>query len=91
MSSELEKVLQIIQGGEKSSTKSLNNQWQKQMLGWVYASALESSIMTWLSSDDMSKQEFIKTLMTIIQNKPTDQSDSITEQVMQQLDRHLNN
>lgn len=91
MSTDLEKVLQIIQGGEKSTTKHLNNQWQRDMLGWVYASALESCVMTWLTSNDMTKTNMVRTLLTVIQNKPSDMSNSITEQVTKELEKHLNN
>ena len=91
MSTELEQVLQIIQGGKKASTSHLNSAWQKQMLGWVYSTALESAIMTYLTSNDMSKENLIRTLLTIIQNKPSDMSSSISEQVQAELEKVLNN
>jgi hypothetical protein len=64
--------------------------WQGDLLGWVYSNTLESILLTWLTNNSMSKSDLARTLVSVISNKPNNQSTDATSQVLEKLTRLIN-
>lgn len=67
-----------------------NVNWQGDLLGWVYSNTLESVLLTWLTNNSMSKSDLARVLVSVISNKPNNQSTDATSQVLEKLTRLIN-
>ena len=67
-----------------------NVNWQGDLLGWVYSNTLESVILTWLTNNSMSKSDLARVLVSVISNKPNNQTTDATSQVLEKLTRLIN-
>jgi|TARA_R100001460_G_scaffold79036_1_gene120032 hypothetical protein len=67
-----------------------NINWQGDLLGWVYSNTLESVLLTWLTNNSMSKSDLARVLVSVISNKPNNQSTDATSQVLEKLTRLIN-
>ena len=67
-----------------------NVNWQGDLLGWVYSNTLESVLLTWLTNNTMSKSDLARVLVSVISNKPNNQSTDATSQVLEKLTRLIN-
>ena len=67
-----------------------NVNWQGDLLGWGYSNTLESVILTWLTNNSMSKSDLARVLVSVISNKPNNQTTDATSQVLEKLTRLIN-
>ena len=67
-----------------------NVNWQGDLMGWVYSNTLESVLLTWLTNNSMSKSDLARVLVSVISNKPNNQSTDATSQVLEKLTRLIN-
>ena len=67
-----------------------NVNWQSDLLGWVYSNTLESVLLTWLTNNQMSKQDLARVLVSVLANKPTNQQTDVSSRVIEKLNSLLN-
>ena len=71
-------LLQLLNLPTQNANTEMDNQndntnvnWQNDLLGWVYSNTLESVLLTWLTNNQMSKQDLARVLVSVLSNKPT--------------------
>ena len=67
-----------------------NVNWQSDLLGWVYSNTLESVLLTWLTNNQMSKQDLARVLVSVLANKPTNQQTDVATTVIEKLNSLIN-
>ncbi len=67
-----------------------NVNWQSDLLGWVYSNTLESVLLTWLTNNQMSKQDLARVLVSVLANKPTNQQTDVSSTVIEKLNSLIN-
>ena len=67
-----------------------NVNWQSDLLGWVYSNTLESVLLTWLTNNQMSKQDLARVLVSVLANKPTNQQTDVSSRVIEKLNTLIN-
>jgi len=67
-----------------------NINWQSDLLGWVYSNTLESVLLTWLTNNQMSKQDLARVLVSVLANKPTNQQTDVSSRVIEKLNTLIN-
>lgn len=90
-------LLRLLNLPTQNTNTEMDNQndntgvnWQGDLLGWVYSNTLESILLTWLTNNSMSKSDLARTLVSVISNKPNNQSTDATSQVLEKLTRLIN-
>jgi len=90
-------LLRLLNLPTQNTNTEMDNQndntsvnWQGDLLGWVYSNTLESILLTWLTNNSMSKSDLARVLVSVISNKPNNQSTDATSQVLEKLTRLIN-
>lgn len=90
-------LLRLLNLPTQNTNTEMDNQndntsvnWQGDLLGWVYSNTLESVLLTWLTNNSMSKSDLARVLVSVISNKPNNQSTDATSQVLEKLTRLIN-
>jgi hypothetical protein len=90
-------LLRLLNLPTQNTNTEMDNQndnnsvnWQGDLLGWVYSNTLESVLLTWLTNNSMSKSDLARVLVSVISNKPDNQSTDATSQVLEKLTRLIN-
>ena len=91
-------LLQLLNLPTQNSNTEMDNQnngnsnvnWQSDLLGWVYSSTLESVLLTWLTNNQMSKQDLARVLVSVLANKPTNQQTDVSSTVIEKLNSLIN-
>ena len=90
-------LLRLLNLPTQNTNTEMDNQndntsvnWQGDLLGWVYSNTLESILLTWLTNNSMSKSDLARVLVSVISNKPDNQSTDATSQVLEKLTRLIN-
>jgi len=91
-------LLQLLNLPTQNSNTEMDNQnngnsnvnWQSDLLGWVYSNTLESVLLTWLTNNQMSKQDLARVLVSVLANKPTNQQTDVSSRVIEKLNSLIN-
>ena len=91
-------LLQLLNLPTQNSNTEMDNQnngnssvnWQSDLLGWVYSNTLESVLLTWLTNNQMSKQDLARVLVSVLSNKPTNQQTDVSTTVIEKLNSLIN-
>jgi|TARA_X000001316_G_C918955_1_gene33067 hypothetical protein len=91
-------LLQLLNLPTQNSNTEMDNQnngnsnvnWQSDLLGWVYSNTLESVLLTWLTNNQMSKQDLARVLVSVLANKPTNQQTDVSTTVIEKLNSLIN-
>ena len=90
-------LLQLLNLPTQNANTEMDNQndntnvnWQSDLLGWVYSNTLESVLLTWLTNNQMSKQDLARVLVTVLANKPTNQQTDVSTTVIEKLNSLIN-
>lgn len=90
-------LLQLLNLPTQNTNTEMDNQngntnvnWQSDLLGWVYSNTLESVLLTWLTNNQMSKQDLARVLVSVLANKPTNQQTDVSTTVIEKLNSLIN-
>ena len=91
-------LLQLLHLPTQNSNTGMANQnncisnvnWHSYLLGWVYSYTLESVLLTWLTNNQMSKQDLARVLVSVLANKPTNQQTDVSTTVIEKLNSLIN-
>jgi|TARA_R100001015_G_C4599226_1_gene154281 hypothetical protein len=91
-------LLQLLNLPTQNTNTEMDNQnngnsnvnWQSDLLGWVYSNTLESVLLTWLTNNQMSKQDLARVLVSVLANKPTNQQTDVSSRVIEKLNSLIN-
>jgi hypothetical protein len=90
-------LLQLLNLPTQNANTEMDNQndntsvnWQSDLLGWVYSNTLESVLLTWLTNNQMSKQDLARVLVSVLANKPTNQQTDVSSRVIEKLNSLIN-
>ena len=90
-------LLQLLNLPTQNANTEMDNQndntnvnWQSDLLGWVYSNTLESVLLTWLTNNQMSKQDLARVLVSVLANKPTNQQTDVSTRVIEKLNSLIN-
>ena len=90
-------LLQLLNLPTQNTNTEMDNQngntnvnWQSDLLGWVYSNTLESVLLTWLTNNQMSKQDLARVLVSVLANKPTNQQTDVSTRVIEKLNSLIN-
>ena len=90
-------LLQLLNLPTQNANTEMDNQndntnvnWQSDLLGWVYSNTLESVLLTWLTNNQMSKQDLARVLVSVLANKPTNQQTDVSSRVIEKLNTLIN-
>ena len=90
-------LLQLLNLPTQNTNTEMDNQngntnvnWQSDLLGWVYSNTLESVLLTWLTNNQMSKQDLARVLVSVLSNKPTNQQTDVSSRVIEKLNSLIN-
>jgi len=90
-------LLQLLNLPTQNTNTEMDNQngntnvnWQSDLLGWVYSNTLESVLLTWLTNNQMSKQDLARVLVSVLANKPTNQQTDVSSRVIEKLNTLIN-
>ena len=90
-------LLQLLNLPTQNANTEMDNQndntnvnWQSDLLGWVYSNTLESVLLTWLTNNQMSKQDLARVLVSVLANKPTNQQTDVSSTVIEKLNSLIN-
>ena len=90
-------LLQLLNLPTQNANTEMDNQndntnvnWQSDLLGWVYSNTLESVLLTWLTNNQMSKQDLARVLVSVLANKPTNQQTDVSSRVIEKLNNLIN-
>ena len=90
-------LLQLLNLPTQNANTEMDNQndntnvnWQSDLLGWVYSNTLESVLLTWLTNNQMSKQDLARVLVSVLANKPTNQQTDVSSMVIEKLNTLIN-
>ena len=90
-------LLQLLNLPTQNANTEMDNQndntnvnWQSDLLGWVYSNTLESVLLTWLTNNQMSKQDLARVLVSVLANKPTNQQTDVSTTVIEKLNSLIN-
>ena len=90
-------LLQLLTLPTQNANTEMDNQndntnvnWQSDLLGWVYSNTLESVLLTWLTNNQMSKQDLARVLVSVLANKPTNQQTDVSSRVIEKLNTLIN-
>ena len=90
-------LLQLLNLPTQNANTEMDNQndntnvnWQSDLLGWVYSNTLESVLLTWLTNNQMSKQDLARVLVSVLSNKPTNQQTDVSNTVIEKLNSLIN-
>ena len=90
-------LLQLLNLPTQNTNTEMDNQngntnvnWQSDLLGWVYSNTLESVLLTWLTNNQMSKQDLARVLVSVLSNKPTNQQTDVSTTVIEKLNSLIN-
>lgn len=75
---------------DNNNNANSNINWQSDLLGWVYSNTLESVLLTWLTNNSMTKSDLARVLVSVISSKPNSQQSDATSQVLEKLNRLIN-
>ena len=90
-------LLQLLNLPTQNANTEMDNQndntnvnWQSDLLGWVYSNTLESVLLTWLTNNQMTKQDLARVLVSVLANKPTNQQTDVSSRVIEKLNTLIN-
>jgi|TARA_Y100000114_G_C11550260_1_gene226825 hypothetical protein len=90
-------LLQLLNLPTQNTNTEMDNQnantnvnWQSDLLGWVYSNTLESVLLTWLTNNQMTKQDLARVLVSVLANKPTNQQTDVSNRVIERLNSLIN-
>lgn len=90
-------LLQLLNLPTQNTNTEMDNQngntnvnWQSDLLGWVYSNTLESVLLTWLTNNQMTKQDLARVLVSVLANKPTNQQTDVSSRVIEKLNSLIN-
>jgi len=90
-------LLQLLNLPTQNTNTEMDNQngntnvnWQSDLLGWVYSNTLESVLLTWLTNNQMTKQDLARVLVSVLANKPTNQQTDVSSRVIEKLNTLIN-
>lgn len=90
-------LLQLLNLPTQNTNTEMDNQngntnvnWQSDLLGWVYSNTLESVLLTWLTNNQMTKQDLARVLVSVLANKPTNQQTDVSTTVIEKLNSLIN-
>ena len=90
-------LLQLLNLPTQNANTEMDNQndntnvnWESDLLGWVYSNTLESVLLTWLTNNQMSKQDLARVLVSVLANKPTNQQTDVSSRVIEKLNSLIN-
>ena len=90
-------LLQLLTLPTQNTNTEMDNQngnpnvnWQSDLLGWVYSNTLESVLLTWLTNNQMTKQDLARVLVSVLANKPTNQQTDVSSRVIEKLNSLIN-
>ena len=90
-------LLQLLNLPTQNANTEMDNQndntnvnWQSDLLGGVYSNTLESVLLTWLTNNQMSKQDLARVLVSVLANKPTNQQTDVSSRVIEKLNTLIN-
>ena len=90
-------LLQLLNLPTQNANTEMDNQndntnvnWQSDLLGWFYSNTLESVLLTWLTNNQMSKQDLARVLVSVLANKPTNQQTDVSSRVIEKLNTLIN-
>tara|TARA_A100001015_G_scaffold259032_1_gene302693 strand:+ start:1172 stop:1468 length:297 start_codon:yes stop_codon:yes gene_type:complete len=91
-------LLQLLNLPTQNTNTEMDNQnngnsnvnWQSDLLGWVYSNTLESVLLTWLTNNQMTKQDLARVLVSVLANKPTNQQTDVSSTVIEKLNSLIN-
>ena len=90
-------LLQLLNLPTQNTNTEMDNQngntnvnWQSDLLGWVYSNTLERVLLTWLTNNQMSKQDLARVLVSVLANKPTNQQTDVSSRVIEKLNTLIN-
>ena len=90
-------LLQLLNLPTQNTNTEMDNQnantnvnWQSDLLGWVYSNTLQSVLLTWLTNNQMTKQDLARVLVSVLANKPTNQQTDVSNRVIERLNSLIN-